>query len=226
MVLLAVQGWRLAGRLNIYERLFDRGYSVAQRLYQFQPAFEARLRPALLRAGITNLPASVALVFLKDKKRLELFADRAGAMVFVKSYDVTAASGTSGPKLKEGDSQVPEGIYAVESLNPNSRFHLSLRLNYPNEFDRARGLEDGRTSLGGDIMIHGNRVSIGCIAIGDDAIEELFVLAALTDVSKWKVISSPVDFREGLKPDIGPRPNWLPALYEKISVELKSLKRI
>jgi murein L,D-transpeptidase YafK len=66
------------------------------------------------------------------------------------------ASGGLGPKLGAGDRQGPERIYAIESLNPNSLFHLSMRLNYPNEFDQMRAKQDGRSDLGGDIMIHGS----------------------------------------------------------------------
>ena len=69
-------------------------------------------------------------------------------------YPILAASGVLGPKLREGDKQVPEGIYGAEALNPNSKFHLSIRLNYPNTFDRRMAQSDGRTQLGGDIMIH------------------------------------------------------------------------
>ena len=70
-------------------------------------------------------------------------------------------------KLKEGDGQVPEGIYHIDSLNPNSMFHLSIRLDYPNSFDKQQGKIDGRKELGSDIMIHGNTCSSGCLAIGD-----------------------------------------------------------
>ena len=75
----------------------------------------------------------------------------------------------------EGDKQVPEGFYRIELLNPNSRYHLSLRVNYPNADDIERAREDRRDllNLGGDIMIHGGAESIGCIAIGNPAIEHL-----------------------------------------------------
>lgn len=75
----------------------------------------------------------------------------------IKSYPILAASGSIGPKLRESDMQVPEGVYQIESLNPNSQFHLSLRVNYPNEFDREQARIDGRAQLGGDIMIHGSQ---------------------------------------------------------------------
>ena len=74
-------------------------------------------------------------------------------MVRLARYPIRAASGALGPKLREGDRQVPEGVYDIESLNPNSRFHVALRVGYPNAFDRQMAGREGRTALGGDIMI-------------------------------------------------------------------------
>jgi murein L,D-transpeptidase YafK len=136
------------------------------------------------------------LAGFKREKVVHLYAaGETEAPRFVHAYPVLAASGQLGPKLAEGDRQVPEGIYRIESLNPNSRFHLSLRLDYPNQFDRARAQEEGRQELGGDIMIDGAASSIGCLAIGDPAIEELFVLVADVGRENVSVILSPVDLR-------------------------------
>jgi len=71
----------------------------------------------------------------------------------VADYRITAASGTAGPKLREGDRQVPEGIYRIVGLNPNSRYHLSMKLDYPNAFDRHQAARDGRARPGSDIFI-------------------------------------------------------------------------
>ncbi|NJN46820.1 MAG: L,D-transpeptidase family protein [Candidatus Competibacteraceae bacterium] len=92
----------------------------------------------------------------------------------IKHYPVLAASGTLGPKLCEGDRQVPEGIYRIKSLNPNSAYHLSLELDYPNAFDLRQAERDGRNNPGSAICIHGKAVSVGCLAMGDTAIEELY----------------------------------------------------
>jgi len=133
-----------------------------------------------------------------------------------------AASGESGPKLREVDKQVPEGIYRIESLNPNSAFHVSLRVGYPNESDRLRAKAEGRTNLGGDIMIHGGAASIGCLAVGDQAAEDFFVLAADVGVENITVILTPVDFREGKTVlDSGNLPAWSALLYEAIKAQLK-----
>ncbi|MBR4615676.1 MAG: hypothetical protein IKO55_08730, partial [Kiritimatiellae bacterium] len=63
-------------------------------------------------------------------------------------YPMTAFSGSLGPKLREGDGQIPEGIYGIGYLNPNSSYYLSLKVTYPNASDRARAKADGRTNLG------------------------------------------------------------------------------
>ncbi len=82
-------------------------------------------------------------------------------------------SGVLGPKRKEGDLQVPEGFYYINDFNPHSKYHLSLGLSYPNEADR---INSPHKKLGGQIYIHGDCVSTGCIAIGDKNIEELYQL--------------------------------------------------
>lgn len=170
-------------------------------------------------------PTQLIIVGLKHEKRLQLYA-AAGKDEprFVREYPILAASGTIGPKLREGDRQVPEGLYRIQSLNPNSRFHLSLRINYPNEADRAVAEREKRTNLGGDIMIHGSRVSVGCLAIGDEAAEDLFVLAADTGLQNIEVILSPVDFRvRSLPRDIPPPPVWMTFRYRQIAGALGRL---
>ncbi|GMW01938.1 MAG: hypothetical protein AMXMBFR84_30740 [Candidatus Hydrogenedentota bacterium] len=81
------------------------------------------------------------------------------------------------------------------SLNPKSSFCLSLRVNYPNAFDVAWAENENRTSLGGDLRIHGSAASIGCLAIGDRAIEEIFCIVAKFGMDKTRVIIAPVDYR-------------------------------
>jgi murein L,D-transpeptidase YafK len=167
------------------------------------------------------------LVGLKQERQLELWvSDGSPDFRFLKSYPVLAASGTLGPKLKEGDRQVPEGLYKIESLNPNSRFHLALRVNYPNTFDQEQGRRDGRTDLGSDIMIHGGSASIGCLAVGDPAAEDLFVLAAETGIKNISALLAPMDFRVRALPTNTPAsPAWTPQLYADIRNALAPLRR-
>jgi murein L,D-transpeptidase YafK len=92
-----------------------------------------------------------------------------------KTYKICALAGTLGPKRMEGDFQVPEGFYYISEFNPNSSYYLSLGLNYPNMSDRI--LSDSLRP-GGDIYIHGSCVTVGCIPITDEQIDELYILAA------------------------------------------------
>jgi murein L,D-transpeptidase YafK len=90
------------------------------------------------------------------------------------TYDFCSSSGTLGPKRKEGDLQIPEGVYQINHFNPLSNFYLSLGINYPNESDKI--LSD-KKHPGSAIYVHGNCVTIGCIPITDDKIKELYVIA-------------------------------------------------
>ncbi len=173
------------------------GYTVSDRMQQYGEDVASRIKIDFERAGIAYPPAEVAYVAFKDTKILEVYARsvKSEPWSYIRTYPIQRASGTLGPKLKEGDRQVPEGIYQSESLNPNSRYHLSIRVSYPNAFDRKMAVAEGRSRLGGDIMIHGSSVSIGCLAMGNTAAEDLFVLAAHAPGSPARIIISPTDFR-------------------------------
>jgi murein L,D-transpeptidase YafK len=124
-------------------------------------------------AGVEYPPPELYLRAFKHERELEVWAGAAGKpLKKVKTYPFCAASGVLGPKRREGDLQVPEGFYTIDLFNPTSAYHLSIRVSYPNESDRILG----RKPLGGAIMVHGNCVSIGCIAIEDEPIEELYLM--------------------------------------------------
>jgi len=200
--------------------------TVSDRLTEFGNIVHARLEPRFREIGVVYPPRKLVLVGLKQERQLEIWvSDGSHDFRYLKAYPVLAASGISGPKLKQGDRQVPEGLYKIESLNPNSRFHLALRVNYPNDFDKEHARSDGRTNLGGDIMIHGGAASIGCLAMGDPAAEDLFVLAAETGIKNTSLILTPVDFRvRDLPADSPPSTSWTPQLYAEIKKALASLK--
>ena len=146
-----------------------------------------------------------------------------GRPLLIKAYEFTGFSGKIGPKLQEGDLQIPEGIYKIEYLNPNSSYHLSMKVNYPNAFDQRKGLSDGRSNLGSDIFIHGKNVTVGCIPIGDEGIEELFMLASKAIHKGIDVIIAPRDFRKNpTLPEI-PEIAWEEELYDRLKVELKRM---
>jgi hypothetical protein len=197
--------------------------AVEDVLRDLGPGAEARLRPRVAAAGLPYPPPRLALLAFKAEKRLELWgATPAGAWARIRDYPILAASGSAGPKLREGDRQVPEGIYRIDALNPNSAYHLSMRLDYPNAFDRAQARREGRSNLGGDIFIHGSDRSIGCLALGDEAIEELFVLVARAGRDRAEVVIAPNDLRGG-RPAAANRPDlpWLGALYDAITTALR-----
>jgi hypothetical protein len=199
-------------------------YTVAERLEQYGAVARARLAPFFARAKVRYPPAKLTLAYFKQERRLDLYArGRKGTPAFVRSYQSTAASGVLGPKLREGDLQVPEGFYKFVFLNANSRFHLSLRVNYPNAEDKARARQDRRAHLGGDIMIHGNAVSIGCVAMGDEAAEDLFVLVADTGMANVDLLLSPVDFRASALPaDFQPPTAWTGELHGRLERALRA----
>jgi murein L,D-transpeptidase YafK len=205
----------------------QRRYTVDERLTQHGAAVEQRLRERFATSGLRYPAQQLAYVSFKDARRLEVYGRMSSATpwTFVTEYSVLAASGVLGPKLREGDLQVPEGIYQAEALNPNSKFHLSIRLNYPNRFDRRMALSEGRTQLGGDIMIHGGASSIGCLAIGNDGAEDLFVLTALVSAEQVRIVVSPTDFREASAQAPRSELPWIKDLYTSLRAELRQYRR-
>jgi murein L,D-transpeptidase YafK len=126
--------------------------------------------------GLTGDKLQIALIALKQEKIIEVYARKSNSEKYslLVTYPICASSGKPGPKRKEGDLQVPEGFYYINHFNPESNFHLSLGINYPNKNDRKKSTA---TNPGGSIYIHGNCVTIGCLPITDAKIEELYLLA-------------------------------------------------
>lgn len=198
-----------------------RKYSVQERLQQFGAAAKERLARYFRDARLSFPPHRIALIAFKDERSLQLHAaSRTTPWRFVRTYRILAASGELGPKLREGDLQVPEGVYRITLLNPNSKFHVSLRLDYPNAFDCEMARADGRDDLGRDIMIHGSSDSAGCLAIGDAAAEELFALTAMTPRENIAVIICPTDLRRAAPPNSAALPHWAPRLYAHLVEQL------
>ncbi|MDO5471790.1 MAG: 2-dehydro-3-deoxyphosphooctonate aldolase [Akkermansia sp.] len=115
----------------------------------------------------------VFLRIIKEDYELELWLQEPdGKWRLFDTYEIAAMSGELGPKTKEGDEQAPEGFYRVlpRAMNPRSMYHLSFNIGYPNAYDRSLG----RT--GSYIMVHGSDVSIGCFAMTDPIIEEIYTL--------------------------------------------------
>jgi hypothetical protein len=214
VVLVILCGRPIVSRMKLF---FSQRRSVDDVIREYAAAAHARFAPSFETAGVVYPPSRLALLAMKSERMLEVWADDGNGWKFIRSYPIQAASGKFGPKLREGDRQVPEGIYLIAGLNPNSSYHLSMKLDYPNEFDRRHAAADGRTNLGGDIFIHGKSASVGCLAMGDPAIEELFVMVHDTGQTKVDVAVAPGDPRANdLHPQPG-EPAWVSELYETIA---------
>lgn len=139
---------------------------------------ENRVRPQLerdLESLSLEYGAPVFIRIFKEEKELEVWLEgEADEYVHFRTYDICTYSGDLGPKLREGDNQSPEGFYFVKpiQMNPSSTFHLSFNIGFPNSYDRAHG----RT--GSFLMVHGHCVSIGCYAMTNKRIDEIFSLAS------------------------------------------------
>lgn len=198
-------------------------YSDAGRLEQFG-------KGAMMRLGLKEPPTAVRLLVLKEEKLIEVYGkfNSDARWRFLKQYPVIAASGGPGPKLREGDRQVPEGIYAIDSLHPNSAFYLALRVAYPSPEDISMARRDNRPedSLGGNIMIHGKGGSVGCVALDDKDMEEVFTLAAHCGPAAIELLVAPYDFRSRPLPQTDTsNPTWLPERYKVLHVRMQETTR-
>lgn len=136
----------------------------------------AFVNEAIAKKGIKISELNILIVAYKAEQELIIYAKKAGATKYqvLISYDICASSGVLGPKRKQGDGQVPEGFYKIDRYNPSSQFYLSLGLNYPNQSDR---IISKASDLGGDVFIHGECVTIGCMPMTNDKIKEIYLLA-------------------------------------------------
>lgn len=139
-----------------------------QAIKRVQPKLEKSLKKQGMKFG-----DPIFIRIFKKEHLLELFVKKSRKFELFKKYPVCYFSGELGPKLRVGDEQSPEGFYYVtpQRMNPYSSFHLSFNIGYPNTYDRSHG----RT--GSALMVHGNCVSIGCYAMTDPIIEEIYALA-------------------------------------------------
>lgn len=161
------------------------GMSAEARLQSIESRVLEPLRRELAARQLALGNAAFLRVF-KESAEMELWLRPAaqGPYSLFRAYSIAAFSGTLGPKTKEGDKQAPEGFYATTSrlLNPRSRYHVSFDIGYPNTFDRHH------QRTGSLIMVHGKNVSIGCYAMTDPVIEEIFlILKAALDAGQVEV---------------------------------------
>ena len=175
LILAAAFAWRMWPQRVTSLALNSTTLPGEQRVALARKARGDVVRKRLAASGLPYPPREIFLRAFKHEAELEVWArEDSGPFKFVVAFPVLASSGRPGPKRREGDRQVPEGFYRIERFNPESTFHLSLGLDYPNASDRV--LSDPKQP-GSDIFIHGRNVTIGCLPLGDPAIEELYLLA-------------------------------------------------
>lgn len=136
----------------------------------------AGVKKKLSKAGVDTSGFEIFIRVFKHDATLQVWARSKNTSKFglVETYAICASSGGPGPKRKEGDGQVPEGFYQVNVFQPSSEFYLALQVSYPNSSDR---IKSDKEHPGGDIMIHGNCVTIGCMPLTDDKIKEVYIMA-------------------------------------------------
>ena len=137
----------------------------------YSPIPEATLASINAKGSTKNAP--VLIRAFKKEAEMEIWKQRSdGRYVYLKTFPMCRWSGQLGPKVREGDRQVPEGFYTITpgSMNPNSAYYLSFNVGYPNAYDRAWG------HTGGSIMVHGICSSAGCFSMTDQQIEEIYAI--------------------------------------------------
>lgn len=157
----------------------ESGFARAQlrhsRVRRAQINARPRIAQLFRESGIRHPAAEVFVRVFKRDRELEVWVRPVDGSRFqlLKTYGICALAGKPGPKRQQGDAQVPEGFYNIDLFNPESSYHLSMRVDYPNASDEAGR---GDAPLGGDIYIHGGCVSEGCLAMTNEGIEELYWL--------------------------------------------------
>lgn len=161
--------------------------SSRMRPIEMVPYAEDSLKRQFARQNLAWPPYSIFLRSFKYDQQMEVWVknDSLKPYKLFKTYKICMQSGTTGPKRMEGDYQVPEGFYYINDFNPNSNYHLSLGINYPNASDRV--LSDS-IRPGSAIYIHGSCVSVGCISIKNYDIEELFAIASVAKMNGQEFI--------------------------------------
>lgn len=196
--------------------------TIAQALARYGEEARELLRAQCKSAGAVYPPKRIVLLALKDRKQLLMFAGANQRLALVQTFPLVSYSGALGPKLREGDLQIPEGNYRI--TGSSAKDMLSLAVDYPNAFDRARGLEDHRKKLGGEILIHGGSVSTGCIVVSNEQMQEVFVAMHDVGFKNVQLLIAPCDLTKS-QPQLNwsKQPIWLPKLYAQLKRDMSGL---
>lgn len=175
-----------------------------------------------LAQAVKKAKGHLDILIFKKEQLIEL---RSPGWALPRTYPITAFNGKLGPKLVGGDKQIPEGIYKIESLSPASNYHFSLKISYPNEYDKAKAKITMRDkNLGGNILIRGESATEGCVPIGGDAIKEVYCLVSKIGIENVDVVISPYDMRKGRKDELeNLNIVWYHDLCDKIEAKLKEI---
>lgn len=222
-ILFIIVGFQF-GIFRKWKNMLYNQRTVEDVVKELESRVDSVFMPIFQENNIPYPPDNLVLLGLKEEQVLEVWTLVNEKPVLLKAFPFTTNSGTVGPKLKRGDGQIPEGIYKVVGFNPNSSYHLSLKINYPNEFDLKKAKEENRLDPGDNIFIHGKDKSIGCVAIGDESIEELFVLAAKSNRENITVYLLPYDLRVKAFKKCDTCPSWIKELYLDLKIKVNLFK--
>ena len=168
-ILVILFGFFIINCISFAESNIPSSQRSRNAIQRVQPSLRCEFEEKKLQHG-----SPIFIRIFKESKELEVWVKKDDKFNLFKTYEIcTYGSGTLGPKTRQGDGQAPEGFYFVtpQRLNPVSNFHLSFNIGYPNKYDRIHD----RT--GGALMVHGSCVSIGCYAMTNDGIEEIYAIA-------------------------------------------------
>lgn len=176
LFVLLFYSFKETGNLNIPDEDFKRSQLSNSRVYNAYKEKIDSIDNLLLDKNIRMNDYEILIRVFKKEEIVELWAKNRSKDTFalVKSYKICFSSGFLGPKRKQGDKQIPEGVYFINEFNPASNYHLSLGISYPNKSD---SLLSRSSNLGGEIYIHGGCESIGCVPVTTRRIKELYVIA-------------------------------------------------
>ena len=199
------------------------GLTVKQALAKFGPEARAVLKEKFASANQKYPPDKLLLIGLKTERKILMFADNKYSNfkpVLIATFPLTTFSGTLGPKLRQGDLQIPEGYYAITGLAAS--FRLALKVAYPNQFDCQMAKRENRTNLGGDILVHNGTVSTGCLVVSMPDMQEIFIATNDVGVRNVSLVIAPCNLVYPPK-DCGlpGQPAWVSELYKKLRVTLE-----
>ena len=194
--------------------------TVPQVMKHYGPSARKVLGEKCKAAGVYYPPARLTIIGLKQEKELLLYADNNTTRTLIGSYPLVSYSGVLGPKLKEGDLQIPEGIYRITGFQSFNM--LALCVDYPNAVDRKNAAKDRRTNLGSAILIHGGSQSTGCLVVSNEDMEQLFVAVHDVGCKNTELIIAPCDLtKDEPAIDMTKQPKWLPDLYRTIRARME-----